>query len=572
MWIWPEPLYVDGVEDPILLCDSQGTFGSNMDRESSTKIFGISALTSSLMIFNVSGEINEQDLANLDVFAQIALKASNENNIKALLLPRLLFIVRDWKFSDFELGLNGGKKYLREKFYLERITPEGLQIRERIINMFGQIDCCLLPHPGSKVDTGTFKTIRDFDFNFLNEVTKLVKSIFSPSFLSPKTLNSQLLNAQEVFMYFNSIVKSFNNCDELGIKSIYEASVFLAFHDSIKYFETRLKTYWEQNKTKGLKELDTFAQNLLNETVKYFDENSKLLCKPSQEFREVFLKSLKEVYSMFESNAKKEAEMVLAIVLKDCIQFYQDNIQRYWETNRNAGLAALHKNNEIIKKQTWIHFNEHPKLIEKPQTAISELENKIEESFKLRENIVKHDEETKKIQIKIEQLENKNLNLRETIAKYDEETRRIQMKVEQLEKKNLNLRGNIANHDEETRRIQMKVEQLEKKNQIQSQANENLASDSARFKRLLDDKNREMNEMLNTIEERQEKMKQFYEEKAEETQRSLEKQFEEKLRLAEENAQNKGPAGPENDPVKQPFLTFCLSALVSIGTFFLTRR
>ncbi|RWR98781.1 RING finger protein 112-like protein, partial [Dinothrombium tinctorium] len=41
MWIWPEPLYVVGVEDPILLCDSQGTFGSNMDHESSTKIFGI---------------------------------------------------------------------------------------------------------------------------------------------------------------------------------------------------------------------------------------------------------------------------------------------------------------------------------------------------------------------------------------------------------------------------------------------------------------------------------------------------------------------------------------------------
>jgi hypothetical protein len=41
IWMWPLPFYVEGIETPIILMDTQGVYGSNTDDNMSAKVFAI---------------------------------------------------------------------------------------------------------------------------------------------------------------------------------------------------------------------------------------------------------------------------------------------------------------------------------------------------------------------------------------------------------------------------------------------------------------------------------------------------------------------------------------------------
>ncbi|RWS22349.1 atlastin-3-like protein, partial [Leptotrombidium deliense] len=179
IWIWSEPLYVKGIDEPIILMDTQGTFGDDTDVSISTKIFGLSALTSSILIFNVKERLNNNDLSNLDIFAQVGQKLSHLYG-KMRPFQKLLFLIRDWKFDQYSVGFDGGQKYVDDFLKITEKQSANLQeSRRRVYESFPEISGYLMPHPGEKVDKGTFLYSHDFKREFRMEINNFVKGLFT---------------------------------------------------------------------------------------------------------------------------------------------------------------------------------------------------------------------------------------------------------------------------------------------------------------------------------------------------------------------------------------------------------
>uniref|UniRef100_A0A224YP56 Guanylate-binding protein n=1 Tax=Rhipicephalus zambeziensis TaxID=60191 RepID=A0A224YP56_9ACAR len=71
--LWSEVFLMtnsDGEEVAVLLMDTQGTFDGESTMKESTTIFSLSMLTSSVQIYNVMNNVNENNLQHLQFFAE----------------------------------------------------------------------------------------------------------------------------------------------------------------------------------------------------------------------------------------------------------------------------------------------------------------------------------------------------------------------------------------------------------------------------------------------------------------------------------------------------------------------
>ena len=95
--------------------DTQGTFDHRSTVNDCATIFAMSILLSSVQIFNVSGQIQEDDLNNLQLFTEYAQLAIQENEDGQIPFQTLIFCVRDWQNSwEHSYGYTGGQSYLSQ--------------------------------------------------------------------------------------------------------------------------------------------------------------------------------------------------------------------------------------------------------------------------------------------------------------------------------------------------------------------------------------------------------------------------------------------------------------------------
>ena len=66
----------------------------------------------------------------------------------------LMFLVRNWKFKNHEVGLAGGNAYITEELSVQDINEGNKEARQSIIKSFQKISGFLLPFPGSKINEG----------------------------------------------------------------------------------------------------------------------------------------------------------------------------------------------------------------------------------------------------------------------------------------------------------------------------------------------------------------------------------------------------------------------------------
>lgn len=153
----------------ICLIDSQGAFDEKSTISDCSIIFSILFLISSMQIYNVFHQLQEDNLHYLQLFTEYG-RLINEEGIHCKPFQRLTFLIRDW-FSpaEFDFGNKGGEKYLQRKFQPEinvnkktitknkrlnldlRSNRENLLTRRHIQRCFDKIDCFLLPQPGKFV-------------------------------------------------------------------------------------------------------------------------------------------------------------------------------------------------------------------------------------------------------------------------------------------------------------------------------------------------------------------------------------------------------------------------------------
>lgn len=198
--------YPNGDKIAIILLDTQGAFDSQSTVRDCATVFALSTMLSSVQIYNLSQNIQEDDLQHLQLFTEYGRLALADSGKKPF--QRLQFLVRDWSFPyEAEYGPAGGQKILQRRLELsDKQHPELQSLRRHITSCFSEIACFLMPHPGLTVATNpNFDgRLADITPEFKSSLKSLVPMLLAPENLIVKQINGQKVRARELIQYFKS--------------------------------------------------------------------------------------------------------------------------------------------------------------------------------------------------------------------------------------------------------------------------------------------------------------------------------------------------------------------------------
>uniref|UniRef100_A0AC34QAN8 GB1/RHD3-type G domain-containing protein n=1 Tax=Panagrolaimus sp. JU765 TaxID=591449 RepID=A0AC34QAN8_9BILA len=227
--IWSKPFIIkdkNGEDVVVFLMDTQGAFDSLSTVKDCATVFALSTMLSSIQIYNISQNIQEDDLQHLQLFSEYGKLALEECEGKPF--QSLLFLVRDWSYPyDADYGFLGGQRILDKRLeQSEKQHSELRQLRQHIRDSFENIQCFLMPHPGLEVARKQqFKgELEDIDATFLSNLRVFVPRLFDSNTITPKVINGQPITCRELLEYFKMYITIFHGEDMPEPKSMLEAT------------------------------------------------------------------------------------------------------------------------------------------------------------------------------------------------------------------------------------------------------------------------------------------------------------------------------------------------------------
>lgn len=207
--------YANGRKVAIILLDTQGTFDSHSTVKDCATVFALSTMLSSVQIYNLSQNIQEDDLQHLQLFTEYGRLALADTGRKPF--QKLTFLVRDWSFPyEAEYGLVGGEKILKKRLEIhDKQHPDHQSLRRHIQACFNEISCFLMPHPGLNVATNpNFNgNLTDITSEFKQSLIDLIPEVLAPENLIVKEINGQKVKARDLVQYFISYLNIFKSED-----------------------------------------------------------------------------------------------------------------------------------------------------------------------------------------------------------------------------------------------------------------------------------------------------------------------------------------------------------------------
>lgn len=227
--IWPGIFFYDypnGKKVAILFMDTQGTFDNQSTFRASVTIFALSQLLASVQIYNLSREIQENNLQYLKFFAEYGKLTQGATTGKPF--QKLQFLIRDWPYPyETAYGAAGGAAVIKKIMSGgSDQSDENNELRQNIRDSFETIDCFLLPHPGKKVATDpNFQgKVKDIDEDFILHMKEFVPSILAPENLIIKKINGVELKAKDFVRYLTSYNRILSGSDLPTPKTILAAT------------------------------------------------------------------------------------------------------------------------------------------------------------------------------------------------------------------------------------------------------------------------------------------------------------------------------------------------------------
>ncbi|XP_076667296.1 atlastin GTPase isoform X3 [Andrena cerasifolii] len=217
MWskVFPSTL-PSGEKIAVILMDTQGAFDSQSTVRDCATVFALSTMLSSVQIYNLSQNIQEDDLQHLQLFTEygrLALEKSGSTPFQ-----KLQFLVRDWSYPyEAEYGANGGKEILQRRLEISNGQhPELQSLRKHIKSCFSDISCFLMPHPGLNIATNpNFDgRLSEIQSEFKEQLQVLIPMLLDPENLVTKKIDGQVVKAKDLLEYFKSYMKIYKG-DEL---------------------------------------------------------------------------------------------------------------------------------------------------------------------------------------------------------------------------------------------------------------------------------------------------------------------------------------------------------------------
>jgi len=225
--LWSEPFVMtipSGEEVVVLLMDTQGAFDTSSTVKDCATVFAVSTMTSSVQVFNISSNLQEDHLQHLQLFTEYGRLAMEENSYKPF--QRLEFLIRDWSYP-YEYPYGDGSQLLQKRLYVDQEQHSELkQAREHITSCFESVGCFLMPHPGKIVATNpSFKgQLNDIDDDFQDYLLQLIPRLLAPENLVVKSINGSDITCLTMLQYFKSYIKIFQGGELPEPKSMLQAT------------------------------------------------------------------------------------------------------------------------------------------------------------------------------------------------------------------------------------------------------------------------------------------------------------------------------------------------------------
>ncbi|CAJ0560752.1 unnamed protein product, partial [Mesorhabditis spiculigera] len=239
IWMWGEPIMIEGGTGEnyaVVLMDTQGTFDNASTYLQCTTIFALSTIVSSVQIYNVVDNIQEDALQHLSLFVEYGRLALRDAQQFGSPFQSLVFCVRDFKApEDFPYGKEGGVQFLEQVLKVEEGQAEELRtVREQLDSCFEKIQCFLLPHPGYRVaERGSFRGhVKDLRPIFREEIRKMVVALLEPHVLKPKVINGKPVTCRKMMQFFKAYAATFDGGTLPEPRSILDANARLLLMDA----------------------------------------------------------------------------------------------------------------------------------------------------------------------------------------------------------------------------------------------------------------------------------------------------------------------------------------------------
>jgi len=216
-----------GREVAVALVDTQGSFDKNSTVRDCATIFALSLMTSSVLVYNLFNNIQEDDLQHLHYFTEYGRLALEDSG--QVPFQKLQYLVRDWQFPyEYPYGAEGGNQVLQKQIKVEeKQHPELQALRKGLISCFSDMTNFLLPHPGRHVATNpNFKgNLQQIDEEFLEHIQQFMKLLLHPRHLVVKVMGGKEVKAKEIVQYYKSYMEIFKGNTMPEPKSMLEVTI-----------------------------------------------------------------------------------------------------------------------------------------------------------------------------------------------------------------------------------------------------------------------------------------------------------------------------------------------------------
>lgn len=260
IWVWSEPFIrtIRGKQVALLLMDTQGAWDSNMTKEQSATIFGLTAILSSKQIYNINMQIQEDKVENLSYFmrfAQAALrKASADLERDGQKLDQagvekpfqaLDFLVRDWRHFKEDWNMEQCKEQM-EQHLSRHANPQKVvenSTAEALHSMFQRISCFCLPHPGLAIERDTWTgNVADVSTDFMRFADSYIRAVFTEG-LDTKSILGSELSTITFPMVLRDFVTAFHDAAPVAMsftQAMTNCTVLLAKEQAMKSYAKKM--------------------------------------------------------------------------------------------------------------------------------------------------------------------------------------------------------------------------------------------------------------------------------------------------------------------------------------------
>jgi len=387
---------VDGEEVGIVLADTQGLFDSLTTQKEASTIFSLSTMISSMLLYNLKGNVDSSNLESLTTFLEYAKYTTSSFQEKPF--DNIHILVRDWEWpEDYVYGRHGGKRYI-ESWLNDENSPDHLKkIAESVKCSFEHIYCYLLPEPGRMLKRSSSDaklTAAEMGVDFIRHVKDTIKALSKN--LVTKKFNQVKITFLELVNLIDDYVNLYNETDvpdpslqvDIWAKFYYKKIIKKLNDNFVTTVESKLVTIDSAESLSSV--VEVCKSQIFNEfnAIPTYSEHEKKLCEEKvneniysqhEKLRGQLEKDLNYVESEL-TNVDKQVERL--------VSEYAQNI----EANIGNGIIncveRLDAQHASLKKQAEDNFSFFFKDVQDRawSTIFSKLEKFRSESEKVKRN------------------------------------------------------------------------------------------------------------------------------------------------------------------------------------------